>query len=214
MYDTDQQAGSPEEFPDPAAAAVGVPDLAGLLRAWDALDIPDPDAAATLAADDSIPEIVRRAQILARMNSWLVLYQATCQSLGGMTFDEVGELAQDADQEAIGDLDDGYAESALALNLQVERLRWVHSNLVSSKGPVWNPTADLAIGSLEGMIRLIEAWRVVYQQPDRRGATLADGSPAGLGDAALLQQGYARIVDAVNAFGEAHRRALAGEITN
>jgi len=83
-----------------------------------------------------VPEIVRRAHLLARISPWLVLYQSTCQTLGSMTFAQVGELAQDADQEAIGDFGDGSAEAALALNLQIERLRWVHSNLVASKGPV------------------------------------------------------------------------------
>lgn len=43
------------------------------LQAWDALDLPDPEAARTLAADESVPEIVRRAQILARIDDrWLL----------------------------------------------------------------------------------------------------------------------------------------------
>lgn len=192
----------------------GVPGLVGLLRAWEALDIPDLDAARTLAVDESTPEIVRRAQILARINPWLVLYSSTCQTLGAMTFAEVGELAQDADQEAIGDMGDGYAESALALNLQIERLRWVHSNLVASKGPAWNPPAELALGALEGVIRLIESWRSLFQHEDQRGGVLADGSPAGMLDPQLLGQGVDRIAAALDQFGEAARRAEAGESTD
>jgi len=211
MHDTDQAVGGPDQVPDPKAAAAEVPDLDSLLRAWGALDIPHLEYARTLAADQSVPEIVRRAQILARISPWLVLYLSTCQALGSMTFTEAAELVQDADQEAIGDLGDGYAESALALNLQIERLRWAHSNLVASKGPKWNPPADLAIGSLEGVIRLIEAWRVVFQDAEQRGAELADGSPAGRTDPELLRQGYDRIVQAVEQFGEATRRAQAGE---
>lgn len=211
MYETDQAVGSPDQFPDPDAAASGVPGLDQLLRAWDALDIPDPAAARALAADESVPEIVRRAQILARISPWLVLYQSTCQALGSMTFAEAAELAQDADQEAIGDMGDGYEESALALNLQIERLRWVHSNLVASKGPMWNPPADLVLGSLEGVIRVIEAWRVVFQHAGQRGGELADGSPAGTLDPELLRQGYHRIVGAVDQFSEASRRVQAGE---
>ncbi|MET9263738.1 hypothetical protein [Amycolatopsis sp. NPDC004079] len=211
MHETDQAVGGPDQFSDPEAVAAGVPDLDRLLLAWDALDIPDPEAARALAADESVPDIVRRAQILARISPWLVLYQTTCQSLGSMTFAEAAELAQDADQEAIGDMGDGYEESALALNLQIERLRWAHSNLVASKGPTWNPPADLVLGSLEGVIRVIEAWRVVYQHAGQRGDELADGTPAGALDPELLRQGYHRIVGAVDQFGEATLRAQAGE---
>lgn len=179
-----------------------------MLRAWTALDIPD-----LAGADDTcVPDMVRRAQLLARMNPWLVLYQLTCNSAGAMSFQAAGELAQDADREAIGDMGDGYAESALALDLQLERLRWVHSNLIASRGPVWNPPADLAIGYIEGIGRLIESWRAVFHQPTDPAVVLADGTPAGRLDPDLLRQGYERIVAALDALNEAAQRVDTGEI--
>lgn len=111
------------------------------------------------------------------MNPWLVMYLHTCQALDSMTFAQAGELAQDADQDAIGDMGDGYAESALALNMQVERLHWVNSNLVVARGPVWNPLGDLAIGTLAGVV-----------------------------DTAAMAEGHQRIIAALDAFTEAAHR--------
>ncbi|WP_409496730.1 hypothetical protein [Amycolatopsis sp. cmx-11-12] len=76
---------------------------------------------------------------------------------------------------------------------------------------MWNPPAELVLGSLEGVIRLIEAWRVVFQHAEQRGSELADGSPAGTLDPELPRQGSQRILRAVEQFGEATRRAQVGE---
>lgn len=67
---------------------------------------------------------------------------------------------------------------------------------------------------LEGVIRLIEAWHVVFQHAEQRGHELSDGSPARSLDPELLRQGYHRIVHAVEQFGEATHRAQAGETAN
>ncbi|SRR6266700_980766 len=78
---------------------------------------------------------------------------------------EVAANHQAADLEiADGPSVDRLARGAAILNLQIQRLNRVHHLLIEARGQIsTDPVPDAVLAALEGVIRLLEAWRSAHR---------------------------------------------------
>jgi hypothetical protein len=145
---------------DPSAERE-LPVPAALERASRLLEIPgQPDQVA-----EGKSALRRQAALLARITTWSQLYLAAAEDLAGMELLEVAANHQAADLEVTdGPSLDRMGRGAALLNLQIARLSWAHHVVVKARGEIsTDPVPDAALAALEGVIRLLEAWRSAHR---------------------------------------------------
>jgi hypothetical protein len=145
---------------DPSAERE-LPVPAALERVSRLLEIPgEPERIA-----EGDPVLRRQAALLARIATWAEVYLAAAEELAGMELLEVAANHQAADIEfADSPALERVQRGAALLNLQIARLNRAHHVVFKGRGEISsNAVPDAALAALEGVIRLLEAWRSAHR---------------------------------------------------
>lgn len=143
-----------------------VPSQGQLARALKLLGVHDP-------TPPGMPFPERQAHLLAHLHAWSRLLMTSAEHAASMTPDKRAASHIDAERAATHILGAPDASKAMLLTSLAHHVYWVIESLqglVLEDGS--DPVTDLALGSLEGVVRLLQALRSVYDSAARN-----DGVP-------------------------------------
>jgi hypothetical protein len=104
------------------------------------------------------PDARRRAELLARIAAWVVVYLRHAERLADLGIDDCADLHWEADLDVAGPSRQSM-DAARLLNLQIARLAWVHHSIARARGRHSDLVADTASTAIGAVTQLLEAWR-------------------------------------------------------
>lgn len=133
-----------------------VPSQGQLVKALKLLGVPDPTPPAMSAAE-------RQAHLLAHLHAWSRLLMTDAEHGASMTPEKRAASHIDAERAATHVTGSHDASMAMLFTSLAHRVFWVIESLqgvVLEEGP--DPVTELALGSLDGVLRLLEGLRSVH----------------------------------------------------
>jgi hypothetical protein len=104
------------------------------------------------------PDARRRAELLARIAAWVVVYLRHAERLADLSVDDCADLHWEADLDVAGPSRQS-VDAPRLLNLQIARLAWVHHAIARARERRSHSVVDTASTAVGAVIQLVEAWR-------------------------------------------------------